>query len=262
MPRRSRSESPSAFSAVRAAIDGIGHTEDDPQPIGRDIPYSTFVLSLSAARQSIDHVTSGIAVRYRTGQVDGVRGSTFGLDGGVLVERVLGRNVRLGVSSFLWGPGTGDGKDATFSGALDTRVIGADSTQQARLGYSYTAGDGASAGHYFFASGRFARWIGRAGIARTVGVRHQRYVAPPRPRRALRAIYRRPVARGKRGRIRSDIPVRAQRNFSVKTNLLDLDPSAATQAVRDFAVARGEPAYRGTPGGASPLAEPSRRSRR
>jgi 23S rRNA (adenine2503-C2)-methyltransferase len=31
----------------------------------------------------------------------------------------------------------------------------------------------------------------------------------------------------------------------VKTNLLNLDPSAALQAVRDFAVARGEPAYRG-----------------
>jgi len=31
----------------------------------------------------------------------------------------------------------------------------------------------------------------------------------------------------------------------VKTNLLNLDPAAAAQAVRDFAVARGEPAYRG-----------------
>ena len=31
----------------------------------------------------------------------------------------------------------------------------------------------------------------------------------------------------------------------MKTNLLNLDPAAAAQAVRDFAVARGEPAYRG-----------------
>src|SRR5687768_10103949 len=36
-----------AFSAVRAAIDGIAHTVDDPQPVGRDIPYSTLVLSLT-----------------------------------------------------------------------------------------------------------------------------------------------------------------------------------------------------------------------
>jgi 23S rRNA (adenine2503-C2)-methyltransferase len=32
----------------------------------------------------------------------------------------------------------------------------------------------------------------------------------------------------------------------VKTNLLDLDPTAAGQAVREFALARGEPAYRGS----------------
>ena len=32
----------------------------------------------------------------------------------------------------------------------------------------------------------------------------------------------------------------------MKTNLLDLDPSAAAQAVREFALARGEPAYRGS----------------
>jgi hypothetical protein len=155
------------LSAARAAIDGIGRTVSDPQPIGRDIPYSTFVLSLSGARESLDHVTSGIALRYRTGQVDGDRRSTFGLDGGVLVDRVFGYDVRLGVSSFLWGPGAGDSKDASFSGAADARVIGADSMRQARVGYSYTAADGASEGHYVFASGRYARWIVRAGIART-----------------------------------------------------------------------------------------------
>ena len=32
----------------------------------------------------------------------------------------------------------------------------------------------------------------------------------------------------------------------MKTNLLNLDPSAAAQAVREFALARGEPAYRGS----------------
>jgi len=155
------------LSAVRAAINGIARTTTDPQPIGRDVSYGTFVLSLSAARQSIEHVTSGVAVRYRTGEVDGVRRSTFGLDGGVLVERVLGYDARIGVSSFLWGPGAGDSKDAAFSGAVDARVVGADSTRQARVGYSYTAADGASNGHYVFTSGRFSRWIARVGVART-----------------------------------------------------------------------------------------------
>ena len=156
-----------AFSAARAAIDGIGRTVDDPQTIGPDIPYTTLVLSLSGARRSIENVTSGIAVRYRTGEVDGMRRSTFGLDGGVLVDRVFGYDARVGVSSFMWGPGAGDSKDASFSTAVDARAFGTDSTRQARLGYSYTFDDGASAGHYVFTSGRYSRWIARLGVARS-----------------------------------------------------------------------------------------------
>ena len=85
----------------------------------------------------------------------------------MLVDKVFGYDARIGVSSFLWGPGAGDSKDAAFNGAFDARVIGADSTRQARVGYAYTFADGASEGHYVFMSGRFARWIGRVGIART-----------------------------------------------------------------------------------------------
>src|SRR5690349_7716633 len=156
-----------AFSAAHAAIDGIGHTVDDPQPIGRDVPYSTVVLSVTGARQSLDHVTSGVALRYRSGEVDGVRRSTVGLDAGVIADRIWGHDARIGLSSFLWGPGSGDGQDASFSGAFDVRAVGADSTRQARVGYSYTFADGASDGHYVFISGRFARSIARAGVART-----------------------------------------------------------------------------------------------
>ena len=176
------------FSAARAAITGIGHTVSDPTPIGRDVPYGTLVLSLTGARESLDHVTSGVSVRYRTGEVDGVRRSTFGLDGGVVAEQLFGKDVRVGVSSFLWGPGAGDTRDATFSGAADAKVVGPDSTRQARLGYSYTFSDASSGGHYVFASGRYSRWIGRIGVAHTsafgntdttlrvaLGVRYARY---------------------------------------------------------------------------------------
>jgi len=176
------------FSAARASITGIAHTDVDPQPIGRDIPYSTFVLSLSGARQSLEHVTSGVSIRYRTGEVAGTRRSTFGLDGGVLAERLFGYDARLGVSSFMWGPGAGDSKDASFSGAFDAKVVGPDSLRQARLGYSYMIDDGSSNGHYVFVSGRYARWIARAGVSRTsafgtsdtairlaLGVRYARY---------------------------------------------------------------------------------------
>jgi hypothetical protein len=155
------------LSAAHAGINGIARTSSDPEPIGRDVPYSTLVLTLTGARQSIDRVTSGVSVRYRTGEVDGVRRSTFGLDGGVLAERLLGRDIRLGVSSFMWGPGAGETKEASFSAAADARVVGPDSARQARLGYSYTFSDGSSGGHYVFASGRFSRWIGRVGVAHT-----------------------------------------------------------------------------------------------
>jgi len=155
------------LSAVHAGISGIAETADDPQPIGDDIPYSTFVVSLTGARESTRHITSGLALRYRTGEVDGVNRSTFGLDGGLLVERLFGLDARFGISSFMWGPGGGEGSDASYTGAVDSRVIGADSTRQARLGYSYTAGEGAAGGHYVFATGRYSRWIARVGVART-----------------------------------------------------------------------------------------------
>jgi len=155
------------FSAVRATINGVGRTLDDPQPIGRDIPYSTLVLSLTGARRSGEHLTSGIAARYRTGNVEGTRRSTIGLDGGLIVDHVFGYDMSIGVSSFLWGPGSGEGEEASFSTAFDARVFGPDTTHQARVGYSYTFGDGAAAGHYVFLSGRYARWIARGGVVRT-----------------------------------------------------------------------------------------------
>ena len=53
-------------------------------------------------------------------------------------------------------------------------------------------------------------------------------------------------ARRERGWSRSDLPVRSQRDLPVKTNLLNLEPSAAVcRRSRDFAVAHGEPGYRG-----------------
>jgi len=161
-----------AFSAAHASITGISQTIEDPQPIGRDIPYSTLVLSLTGARRSLKYVTTGVAVRYRTGEVDGLRRSTIGLDGGVLAERVFGYDARFGVSSFMWGPGADDSEDASFSAAFDARVFGPDSTRQARVGFSYTFEDGPSAGYYVFTSGRYSRWIARAGVARTEAFGH------------------------------------------------------------------------------------------
>jgi hypothetical protein len=177
-----------ALSAVHAAINGIGRTVVDPQPIGRDVAYNTFVLSLSGARRSLQHVTSGVAVRFRSGEIDGRRRSTFGLDGGVVAERILGYDARVGISSYLWTPGSGGSEEASFSGAVDAKIFGPDSTRQARAGYGYTVADAGGGGHYVFVSGRLARWVARAGVARTdafghaettlrlgLGVRYARY---------------------------------------------------------------------------------------
>ena len=176
-----------ALSAAHASVNGIGHTVIDPQPIGRDVPYNTFVLSLTGSRRSLQHVTSGVAVRYRSGEIDGRRRSTFGLDGGLIAERLFGYDARVGVSSYLWGPGSGGAEDAAFSAAGDAKVFG-DSTAQVRAGYGYTASDGASDGHYLFATGRLSRWVARVGVAHSesyghgettlrlaLGVRYARY---------------------------------------------------------------------------------------
>lgn len=176
-----------ALSAARASIEGIAPTTADPTPTGPDIPYNTVVISISAARRTLQQVTSGIAVRYRAGELDGTRRSTVGLDGGVLAEHLLNRDIRLGVSSLLWSPGSGGSTEATLSTALDARVLG-DTSRAARLGYAYTHSAALPREHYLFASGHVSRWIGRAGVARTsaygdaavrvrlaIGLRYARY---------------------------------------------------------------------------------------
>jgi len=177
-----------ALSAAHASINSIGRTGVDPQPIGPDVAYNTFVISLTGSRRSLRHVTSAIAVRYRSGQADDVRRSTFGLDGGIIADHVFGYDLRVGLTSYLWSPGSEGSEEATFSGAVDARVFGKDSTHQARAGYGYTVADGAAGGHYLFVSGHLSRWIARVGVARVdafdhhettvrlgLGVRYARY---------------------------------------------------------------------------------------
>jgi hypothetical protein len=124
------------LSAVHAGISGIAETADDPQPIGGEMPYGTFVVSLTGARESTRHITSGVALRYRTGEVDDVSRSTFGLDGGVLVD-VCSDSMRALACRATVGPGAARPGRLVLRRAVDSRVIGADSTRQARLGYSH-----------------------------------------------------------------------------------------------------------------------------
>ena len=154
------------LSVVRASVDGIVRTEEDPQASGGDVPYNTIVLSATGARRSRGNTTIGLAVRYRSGLLDASRQNALGLDGGVIVDSLVGRDVRVGLSSFLWRPGTGDGDETAVAAAVDGHVFGSDSTASGRVGYSYTYSDRLLREHFVFASGRLGVWEGRGGIAR------------------------------------------------------------------------------------------------
>lgn len=177
-----------ALSVVRASVDGIVRTETDPQSIGGDVPYNTFVVSAVAARRAASHVTTGLALRWRTGQLDGERRGAVGLDAGVIADRLFGEDIRVGASSFLWRPGDEGTRETAATAAADARVLG-DSTFGGRLGYSYSYTRRQGREGYGFASANVGPVEARGGVARTtafgtastrlrlaVGVRYARYV--------------------------------------------------------------------------------------
>jgi hypothetical protein len=157
-----------ALTVARAEVSEIARTEETPQAIGGDLPYNTLVVSAAAARKPAPNITTGIALRYHTGQMDVTRRSTLGVDAGVLVENLWGVDGRLGVSSFLWRPGAVSGDGAAFAGAFDGRVAGSDSSAELRGAYSYSVAPGLSREHFISTSGRLGRWEARAGIVRTM----------------------------------------------------------------------------------------------
>ncbi len=167
-----RNQVTAGVSVARAAVSGIGLTQDDPQSVGSDLPYSVFVLSALAARRSSPNVTTGVALRYQYGELDTEHRTALGVDAGVVVEHILTVDGRLGLSSFLWRPGTGSGDGAAFSGAFDARIAGRDSLAQLRAGYSYNDSPGLDREHYAFASARVGRWEARGGLARTLVAGH------------------------------------------------------------------------------------------
>jgi hypothetical protein len=155
------------LSLVHAAVSGIARTETDPQSVGADVPYNTLVVSATVARRQLEHVVAGASLRYQTGQLDGSRGSTVGIDGGVLVTGLTRRfDARVGASSFLWSPGAGRGDGVGLNVAGDARAVGRDSLASARVGYSFDYTGDLGYEHYGFATGRLGRWEARAGMAR------------------------------------------------------------------------------------------------
>lgn len=155
-----------ALSVVRASVRDLLLTDGDPRSLG-EVRYATTLVSAMAARPSGRHLVSGLAVRYRTGELGTTTRGAVALDGGVLVRGLGSRDARLAVSSFLWSPANQQEERATFTGAGDLRLSGPDSTYEVRTGYSYAATERGLHEHFAFVSGRRGILQGRGGLARS-----------------------------------------------------------------------------------------------
>ncbi|MFN2398316.1 MAG: hypothetical protein ABR543_06690 [Gemmatimonadaceae bacterium] len=160
-----------SLSAMRASVADIFRTETDPQTTGQEIDYGTTVYSAAIARRQNSYFTPGLAVRYRTGELDGESRGAFGLDAGIVIDLAAFRSSKIGVSSFLWRPakGAGEGEDeaTTLHAAGDFRAFGSSPVREARAGYGLSLTEGDERQDQVFASGRYDLWEGRAGLVRT-----------------------------------------------------------------------------------------------
>lgn len=152
-------------SLARAAVSGLVRTDSDPQSVG-DIPYHTHLLSLSAARQIVPHLTVGAAARWRSGRSDQRTGSATAADLGAVLHDLPWRNARVAISSFLWRPGREIEDRPSLLAAADVRVAGAGRTREARVGYSQSAVNRGVHERGPFVSGRLDRIEGRAAYVR------------------------------------------------------------------------------------------------
>jgi len=158
------------FSVARSAVGDIVRTDADPQSIG-SVTYASLLLSASASREVMPHVTAGVAARLRQGRADRDVRYAIAADLGIVVHDLPWRNARLALSSFLWRPGREIDDRPALLVAGDLRAAGG-GTRDLRLGYSYNAVNrGAHEGGPFAAS-RFDRLEVRGAYLRTTAAGH------------------------------------------------------------------------------------------
>ena len=156
-----------SLTAARAGIGGIDRTSTGPQTDLGSVVYDTFVLSVGGAHRPLRHLAVGGALRYRTGRSDTTTASLWGTDVGVVVDGLLGRrDVRAGVSSFLWGPGRRSEERPALLAGADGRVWGATRSREVRVGGSFLTSRRGERESYGFAAGRLRTVEGRVGVAR------------------------------------------------------------------------------------------------
>jgi hypothetical protein len=154
-----------AISILHASVSELVRTDGDPQSIG-EIPYGTMLVSASAARRTSRYLVGGIALRYRSGVADVMRGGELGIDGGVLADDLPFRHARLAASTFLWRPATGRDERTRFNVAGDVRIAGSDSLHEARMGYAFALTEPKEREHYLVVEGRLRILEARVGLLR------------------------------------------------------------------------------------------------
>lgn len=161
------------LTVARSAVGDIARTDTDPQSVGPDVQYGMLVVSAVAAHREGRTLTSGIALRYQSGELDTERRQELGLDAGVILDSVARRDITLAASSFLWRPGAAStlGRSgAAFSGAIDARALSfkrwGDATL--RAGYAWTGTPSVSNEHFGYVTLRSRVWDARAGAARII----------------------------------------------------------------------------------------------
>ncbi len=154
------------LSLARASVAGLVRTDTDPQSIG-DLAYSSMLVSATAARTLVPHVTAGVAVRWREGRADRDVHQAIAADLGVVVHDLPWRHARFGLSSFLWRPGREIEDRPAFVAAADARLMGNSDGREVRLGYSRNAINRGTSEHGPYASARLDRVEARAAYARS-----------------------------------------------------------------------------------------------
>jgi len=154
------------LSVARSSVAGLVRTDSDPQSIG-DISYASLLVSATAARTLVPHVTAGVAMRWREGRADREVNSAIAADLGVIVHDLPWRNTRVALSSFLWRPGREVDDRPAFVAAIDARVVGDSALRELRLGMSQNNVNRGASERGPFISGRLDRLEARAAIVRT-----------------------------------------------------------------------------------------------
>lgn len=154
------------LSVISASVADLIRTESDPQSIGDEIPYSTTMLSMLAARQ-LGVVTLGAALRVRSGHIDTEQRRAVSMDIGAISRGLGPRDFRLAASTFLANPGGRGSERMAALAAADVRLAGLDTMRTSRAGVSVMVTDGLSREAYGFVGARWARLEGRVGAAQT-----------------------------------------------------------------------------------------------